>query len=177
MPLNYQKIGDTISSLRKIKNMTQSDLGERLHISFQAISKWERGEALPDTATLVDLAQVLETTVDHILNGGERTVVYKGKKTAADMREGLKCFARFGDKVGKENSIYRYAVEGLSEKMHTEIAPMLEDGFLFECLLAETVIQNIIAGYYFDMHEVRLAFSHEKWYAVVQEYAEKYGLK
>lgn len=177
MPLNYQKIGETISALRKEKSMTQSGLGERLHISAQAVSKWERGEALPDTATLVDLAQVLETTVDNILNGGERAVRYRGKKTAAEIREGLQCFVRFGEKLGRENLIYRYAIEGLSEKMQTDIAPMLEDDFLFECLQAEAIIQSIMAGYYFDMHEIKMAFMHEKWYTVVREYAEKYGLK
>ncbi|HIV19915.1 MAG TPA: helix-turn-helix transcriptional regulator [Candidatus Merdivicinus intestinigallinarum] len=38
-----QKIGSYIAVLRKAKNMTQNDLAQRLNVSFQAVSKWERG--------------------------------------------------------------------------------------------------------------------------------------
>ena len=58
------KVGNQIAILRKGKELTQQDLGERLGVTFQAVSKWERGETLPDTAILPDLAQVLQTTVD-----------------------------------------------------------------------------------------------------------------
>jgi len=78
MAVHSEKIGAQISSLRKIKGMTQNDLGERLNISFQAVSKWERGEALPDTSILIDLASALETSVDYILNGGEKAMDFKG---------------------------------------------------------------------------------------------------
>lgn len=69
-------VGKQIASLRKAKGLTQNQLGERLNISFQAVSKWERGEALPDISILVDLANILETTTDHILNGGQRITQY-----------------------------------------------------------------------------------------------------
>ena len=91
MTVNPKKVGAQISALRKSKQLTQNDLGERLNISFQAVSKWERGEALPDTSILVDLAHVLETSVDHILTGGEKIVQYKGKLSVKDMREGINC--------------------------------------------------------------------------------------
>ena len=70
--MNMQNVGEQIAVLRKGKGLTQNDLGERLGVTFQSVSKWERGETLPDTAILVDLADVLETTVDFILTGGER---------------------------------------------------------------------------------------------------------
>lgn len=72
MPINSSKDGKQISALRKIKKLTQNDLGERLNVSFQAVSKWELGETLPDTSILIDIADVLETTVDNILSGGEK---------------------------------------------------------------------------------------------------------
>ena len=71
MSVDMKKIGLQIATLRRAKGITQTQLGERLNISFQAVSKWERGEALPDTGILVDLAAVLETSVDSILTGGE----------------------------------------------------------------------------------------------------------
>ena len=58
-------VGKQIASLRKAKGLTQNQLGERLNISFQAVSKWERGEALPDISILVDLANFKRRTAHH----------------------------------------------------------------------------------------------------------------
>ena len=82
--MDIKKVGNQIAELRKLKGLTQSELGERLCVSFQAVSKWERGETLPDTAILPDLANVLETTTDFILTGGERMIEYKGKIGISD---------------------------------------------------------------------------------------------
>ena len=49
------KIGHYIQQLRKSAGMTQKELAEKLSISFQAVSKWENGDALPDTGLLLDL--------------------------------------------------------------------------------------------------------------------------
>lgn len=65
--MNIEKIGQQICYLRKAKGLTQADLGERLGVSFQAVSKWERGEALPDITLLPVLSDALETTIDNIL--------------------------------------------------------------------------------------------------------------
>ena len=40
------QVGKQIAALRKAKGLTQNDLGERLNISYQAVSKWERGVSL-----------------------------------------------------------------------------------------------------------------------------------
>ena len=101
--MDMKKVGIQIAELRKMKGLTQSELGERLCVSFQAVSKWERGETLPDTAILPDLASVLETTVDFILMGGERMIEYKGKIAISDMIQGLKCLKDMGDLLGKQN--------------------------------------------------------------------------
>lgn len=44
--MDVAKVGTYIQELRKRKNITQKDLGERLNISYQAVSKWERGGSL-----------------------------------------------------------------------------------------------------------------------------------
>lgn len=43
--MDMKKTGGQIAVLRKSRGMTQNDLGERLGVSFQAVSKWERGES------------------------------------------------------------------------------------------------------------------------------------
>ena len=98
------------------KGMTQNELGNRLGISFQAVSKWERGETLPDTAILLDLARVLDTTVDQILSAGEREIPAKGRITVAQVVRGLNGLKEMGEALGRHNPLYRHAVEGINEK-------------------------------------------------------------
>ncbi len=62
------QIGNNISSYRKRSGMTQAALAERLNYSDKAISKWERGESVPDVLTLMNLAQVLGITVEDLLS-------------------------------------------------------------------------------------------------------------
>ncbi len=69
---NAELVGHKISVLRKKRGITQMELANRLGLSFQAVSNWERGVAMPDIGNLKLLAQILETTVDDIL-GDERT--------------------------------------------------------------------------------------------------------
>ncbi|NIK78975.1 transcriptional regulator with XRE-family HTH domain [Paenibacillus castaneae] len=67
--MNMQKIGAFISVLRKNKDFTQAELASNLNVSHQAVSKWERGESLPDIGLLPILANHLDITVDELLNG------------------------------------------------------------------------------------------------------------
>ncbi len=85
--MNIKKVGEQIAVLRKTKGLTQSELGERIGVSFQAVSKWERGETLPDVTLLPDLAKILETTVDYILLGSDKVIEYKGKFTVTDIKK------------------------------------------------------------------------------------------
>ena len=85
--MNIEKVGEQIAVLRKSKGLTQSELGERIGVSFQAVSKWERGETLPDITLLPDLARILETTIDFILLGSEKVIEYKGKFTVTDVKK------------------------------------------------------------------------------------------
>ena len=64
------KIGQYIQNLRKAKGMSQRQLADQLNVSFQAVSKWENGESIPDTGILGCIAgddtiiAVLKTTED-----------------------------------------------------------------------------------------------------------------
>ena len=64
---NMQEVGRTISDLRKKNNMTQMELAERLGISYQAVSSWERGSTMPDIAKLPDLAEIFGVTIGTLL--------------------------------------------------------------------------------------------------------------
>lgn len=60
-------IGANIVSYRKRNGLTQARLAEKLNYSDKAVSKWERGESVPDVLTLVQLADLFEITVNDLL--------------------------------------------------------------------------------------------------------------
>ena len=60
-------LGQVISKQRKAKGMTQFELAEKMEVTDKAVSKWERGEACPDVASLAKLAGVLEVSSDELL--------------------------------------------------------------------------------------------------------------
>ncbi len=61
-------IADNLISLRKANKLTQLELAEKLNYSDKAISKWERGESLPDIIILKQLADMYGVGVDYILS-------------------------------------------------------------------------------------------------------------
>ena len=61
------QLGANIVMYRKRSGLTQAKLAERLNYSDKAVSKWERGESMPDVLTLVQLAELFEITVDDLL--------------------------------------------------------------------------------------------------------------
>lgn len=65
--INKQKFGAFVSKLRKEKGYTQKDLARQLYISDKAVSKWETGVSIPDTALLIPLAELLGVTVTELL--------------------------------------------------------------------------------------------------------------
>lgn len=63
------KIGKFISLKRKEKNITQSELAERLNITDRAILKWENGICLPDADNMLDLCKILDITINDLFSG------------------------------------------------------------------------------------------------------------
>ncbi len=67
--MDQVKIGRFIAERRKKVNLTQSQLAEKLNITDKAISKWERGKAMPDVSIMLELCGILEISVNELLCG------------------------------------------------------------------------------------------------------------
>ena len=67
--MDIERITKFLIQLRKENNLSQNDLSEKLYISREAISKWERGVNLPDTQTLIMLSELYNVTINEILYG------------------------------------------------------------------------------------------------------------
>ena len=77
--MNQIKIGKFIAESRKKQNLTQLQLAEKLGITDKAISKWERGIALPDTSIMLELCSILNVSVNELLLG-EKNVENENKQ-------------------------------------------------------------------------------------------------
>ena len=67
--MNQIKIGRFIAECRKKANLTQMQLAEKLGITDKAISKWERGMAMPDTSIMLELCDILSISVNELISG------------------------------------------------------------------------------------------------------------
>lgn len=61
------RLGETILKYRQARGLSQEKLAEQVGVSRQAVSKWEVGDAIPDTDKLIPLARTLGITVDELL--------------------------------------------------------------------------------------------------------------
>lgn len=59
--------GNKLQKLRKSSNMSQEELGAKVTVSRQAISKWELGESMPDTENVIQLSKIFEVSIDYLL--------------------------------------------------------------------------------------------------------------
>jgi len=63
------KIGKFISTKRKEKNITQSNLAEMLGVTDRAVSKWETGICMPDAGTIPELCKILNISINDLFSG------------------------------------------------------------------------------------------------------------
>lgn len=67
--MDLSKIGNFIAKCRKNKKLTQEQLAQKLYITDRAVSKWERGLSLPDASIMLELCNILDISVNELLNG------------------------------------------------------------------------------------------------------------
>ena len=65
-------ISDNIKNLRKEKGLTQKELADLLHVTSQAVSRWENGEVEPSVDTISSMARIFEVTTDEIIDGPDK---------------------------------------------------------------------------------------------------------
>ncbi len=92
------QIGANIANFRKHRGLTQAELAGMLNYSDKAVSKWERGESVPDVVTLVSLAEVLEVTVNDLLRDPRALPEGNGKVQRAVDRAVKKTLKRKANK-------------------------------------------------------------------------------
>ena len=85
------QIGSMIMKKRKELGYTQQALAEKLNVSYQAVSKWEKGTACPEISLLPILAEIFGISIDSLL--GHKSVLlsdYEERYKSSDFYWGLK---------------------------------------------------------------------------------------
>ena len=67
------KFGAFLAKLRKSADMTQSELGDRLNLTRQAISRYECGDSFPDISILTELSKIFGIPLELLINSGDPT--------------------------------------------------------------------------------------------------------
>lgn len=132
-------MGEKIKALRKQKNISQEVLAQALGVSFQAVSKWETGAALPDVALIPAIAGFFEVSTDELFDFNlleqERKVMdicsaaaglrdERPAEAEAMLREGLKQFP--GNEIILNNLLYTMRAPERSEEVVTLCKSILE---------------------------------------------------
>ena len=78
-------IGKNIQYLRRESNMTQQDLADKLNYTSKAVSKWERGESMPEIEVLAAIASLFNVTVDFLLH--EDSKVHKKDYVPSEVKD------------------------------------------------------------------------------------------
>ncbi len=82
------RIANRLLEYRRANGYSQEELAEKLGVSRQAVSKWERAEASPDTDNLIALAALYGVTIDELVNGKDASVGGKADDNGADTDSG-----------------------------------------------------------------------------------------
>ncbi len=121
---NTKRFGLYLARLRKGADMTQSGLADKLNLTRQAVSAYERGDSFPDVSILVHIADIFGVSLDELINSGEPT-----RGEAAILRTVAE---------GREN----VPPQNLSQTDIANLAPFLKPsvlGKLSECLAARGI--------------------------------------
>jgi len=167
------EIGQFIQKRRKNIGITQKELADRLHISPQAVSKWETGETLPDTSILIRLSQVLETTTDKILTGGTFVLSKNKKINIQNVIDGFNALENLRNFFGENSTFYKGAIEGINQKMNIDFEKYIKDDYSKEVLLAEVIIQYLMEGYTTTRDEIRDAIKSDKMRNIIYKYMDE----
>ena len=79
--MNKNNLPNNLYELRRSANLSQEEFAEKLGVSRQAVSKWERGEAYPDTENLITISNMFGVTIDDLLKSDNIVADTNGENT------------------------------------------------------------------------------------------------
>lgn len=154
-------IGKNIKRLRQNKGVTQEQLAESMHISGQAVSKWENETALPDITFLPMLADYFGVTIDELLDYRLNALTYKERFVKFMAGNGI---LNFGERQLKSGVKASYYINTENFVTNAQIAKIGE--YFADCVREHNIEFNTVMGLAYH----GIAFSAATAYALFQKY-------
>ncbi len=88
--MDMVKIGGFLAELRKERNLTQAELGEKLGVTNKTISRWETGNYMPPVDMLVELSTMYGLTINELLSGKKLSTEEYKEMAESNIKEALK---------------------------------------------------------------------------------------
>jgi orotate phosphoribosyltransferase len=134
-------IGDKIRSLRKNKNITQTQLAEVLSVSAQSVSKWENHLSVPDISVLPVIARYFGITMDDLFSYRLDALTYKERFIRFMVDNGM---LRFEDRPLSNGRVSPYYIHSGYHRMGSQISRLGE--FYAECIREHGIESNCLVG-------------------------------
>ena len=165
------QIGSNIASYRKRAGLTQAGLAERINYSDKAVSKWERGESMPDVTTLVQLAEQFDITVNDLVVDPNELPGNPGKLEKAMTQVSEKALKRKADKsiILRLSSILVWFVALLLYVLLSsfDIGDRWNWVFFFYALPADCIVMLSLRSAWHDFRWNKLLISGIVWGSLV----------
>jgi len=175
--MDMNAIASYLQTLRKEKGLTQSELSERLGVSSQAVSNWERAESLPDTALLPELAMIYGVSVDEILGGGSASWRFRRRVTVAQMWEAMTCIKRLSELLGHDHFMYRTMIDALDKRMNSDIESTFSNPNYWDAYVTEMLCDCVRHGDYVDIGDVEANIQNPKPREWTVRWLREHGFK
>lgn len=134
-------LGDKIRSLRKNKNITQTQLAEALSVSSQSVSKWENHISVPDISVLPVIARYFGITMDDLFSYRLDALTYKERFIRFMVDNGM---LRFEDRPLRNGRVSPYYIYSGYHRMGSQISRLGE--FYAECIREHGIESNCLVG-------------------------------
>lgn len=144
------EIADRLIKLRKKHGYSQEDLADKLGLSRQAVSKWERAEASPDTDNLICLSKLYGISLDELLSTDENveTIV---KEQVKEDKEGIHLVDEDGSEVHISNKGFKAFDKNGHMLQKEKSKPLLILDIIDACLSFLALITYILLGVFLGM--------------------------
>lgn len=157
--------------------LTQSEISEHLGVTPQSVFNWERGDTLPDTTMLPDLALILNTSVDELLGGGSCECIYKKRISVERMENAIDCIETLRNLLGEDHFMYRTIIEALDTRMNSTIEATFTNRRFKDAYICEAIIGAVRNGAYIDLDDVRNNIQSERPRQATIEILKDVGVK
>lgn len=160
--MNQEQIGKFMRENRERKHLTQEQLAEQLGLTSKSISRWEHGKTMPDISMLKPLSEILDVSVQELLNGRKMT-----KEELLEWRETIENLIEYEStrQIKKETKTNRYIIAGniilvfalfsSAFELFDPILPKNAIEFLYGFLFGFGVTLNL-AGIYNNSHDISI---------------------